>query len=166
MTESEKFWSKVTRTDGCWEWSAGMFSATGYGQSHRNGKPIGAHRHSWILSHGEIPAGLLVCHLCDNRKCVRPDHLFLGTPSDNMADAAMKGRSGPQMHPWKCARLGTSNGNSRLDPSDVIDVRRLYRLGLTRREIALIFSVSKRTIDMIVNGITWSHVNEAPVRAG
>ena len=80
---------------GCWLWSAAG-GGQHYGLFHFRGKTIGAHRASWIFHKGEIPNGLYVLHKCDTRPCVNPDHLFLGTPKDNMQDCVKKGR-----HPKK-----------------------------------------------------------------
>lgn len=92
---SERFWEKVTRGEGCWTWTAGR-QGNGYGlfQTSRGGirKSVGAHRAAWTLTNGPIPDGLWVLHKCDNRVCVRPDHLFLGDRRDNTLDAASKGR--------------------------------------------------------------------------
>lgn len=92
-----RLWSKVpVRGDGCWEF-AGAKSHKGYGQLPiwRDGRsiPRSAHRLSWELANGPIPAGMSVLHRCDNPPCVRPDHLFLGTQSDNMQDMVAKGRA-------------------------------------------------------------------------
>src|SRR5713101_4375739 len=90
---SKGFWSYVKKTQSCWIWTGSRTGTSGYGKcSVGNGKEVSAHRRSWELENGEIPKGLWVLHHCDNKICVNPSHLFLGTRSDNMKDAVKKGR--------------------------------------------------------------------------
>jgi hypothetical protein len=90
----ERFWSGVEKSESCWEWQRYCCTSTGYGRmSGMDGyTKIGTHRASWMIHNGSIPDGMHVLHACDNRKCVRPDHLFLGTHQDNMRDMWEKGR--------------------------------------------------------------------------
>lgn len=89
----ERFWTKVHKTDTCWLWTAAL--RCGYGAFKVDGKAIGAHCYSYAMAHGAIPKGLVVCHSCDVRHCVNPDHLWLGSYKDNMQDASRKGRIVP-----------------------------------------------------------------------
>lgn len=86
----QKFCSLVNKSDGCWEWKLASHK---YGYLNSGGKSWRAHRFSYMLTSGkQIPDGMFICHKCDNPRCVRPDHLFLGTRTDNMRDMSAKRR--------------------------------------------------------------------------
>jgi hypothetical protein len=149
MIAAERFWSKVEKTPGCWLWSA-FKNGPGYGWFRVGQKPRQAHRVSWELHNGPIPDGLQVLHRCDVRSCVRPDHLFLGTQLDNIADMLAKGRHR--------AVVGSQQRGARLDETDIIDIRTLHASGVKSVALARAFSVSPKTIWAAVNRLTWRHV--------
>ncbi len=92
LTPIQRFWNKVVlNPNGCWDWK-GALAPNGYGQFKVNGIQMGAHRFSWTYFESPIPIGLSVCHRCDRRNCVNPDHLFTGTNQDNQVDCVEKGR--------------------------------------------------------------------------
>lgn len=146
---SERFWSKVDRSGECWEWQGAKYR-NGYGYLTVNGKRAqSAHRTSYALHYGPFPKELCVCHRCDNKACVRPEHLFLGTHKDNMADAVSKGR----MHP------GSRHGIAVLTERDVYSIRVQYHSGeATASELAKRYGVRYATIDLILIGANWKHV--------
>ncbi len=142
---------------GCWLWIAGRTTA-GYG-TLRIGKTKYAHRLSWEIHHGSIPKGISVLHKCDTPACVNPDHLFLGTGKDNMADCVKKGRHRPSF----CR--GEASGVSKLRSEDVIEIRKLYRKGrppykseFSLGALAKRFGVCVSTIHWIVTRGTWEHL--------
>ncbi len=104
-----------------------------------------AHRVSWELHNGEIPKGQHVCHRCDTRGCVNPDHLFLGSCSDNHADMVAKRRS----------TFGTHNAMSKLTDADVISIRKDKR---TEPEIAKDYGINRANVGMIKRRETWKHL--------
>lgn len=143
-----RFWPKVAKGEGCWEWRAGKFPS-GYGAfCFRGRKAARAHRVAWILTNGEIPAGLLVLHRCDNRACVRPDHLFLGTNDDNMRDMVEKGR----------AARGERNAFAKLNPDRVREIRALGAAGVSQYAIADRFGITQALVWLVVNRKAWRHV--------
>ena len=150
-TQIERFWAKVRKSDGCWEWLAGTFS-NGYGQFKVDGAPVKAHRFAWELHNGAIPEGLCVCHHCDVRACVRPDHMFLGTDADNMADRDAKGRQARQR--------GVENGQAKLTEEKVRAIRRDIR---SQEKIAVEHGVSQTQISRIKRGERWAHLLDPAV---
>lgn len=159
-----RFWSKVDRQsgDGCWNWLIGRFP-NGYGMFSVKPKTLYAHRIAWVLTFGEIPEGMYVCHTCDNKRCCNPAHFFLGTAADNNRDCQEKGRvSSGEKHaatvsPIRRAR-GERNGFSKLSDSDVVDIRELLKQGLSQQSVGNKFGVSQRTVSLISRGQAWSHV--------
>lgn len=148
----ERFCRSVRRGDSCWQWT-GRMTRDGYGAFWFWGRMTKAHRVAWALENGSIPDGLCVLHQCDNRACVNPGHLFLGTQADNQRDMIQKGRS-------RKAR-GERHGRARLTESDVQEIRGLLGDGMTLRAVAARFGVSVTTIHDLKTGKTWAWLKEA-----
>ena len=144
-----RFWSKVDISGKCWEWQAGKFS-NGYGAFGIEGKLLRAHRVAYSLVHGPIPDGLWVCHHCDNKGCVKPSHLFLGTNSDNQNDSVAKGRNAD--------KRGEKNGQSKLREDDVHEIRRLYSLGVMQILLAKMWRISRSHVSGIITRTKWRHI--------
>jgi hypothetical protein len=124
-----------------------------------------AHRASWIIHNGKIPNGLFVCHKCDNKKCVNPDHLFLGTQKDNMKDKISKGREargkshGSFTRPEKTLK-GESVHLSKLKNNDILNIRKLRDDGEKLLDIANIYGVTMSNISCICKNKTWKHIKK------
>ena len=146
-----RFWDKVDikGPDECWEWQAMKYTC-GYGSIWVVDKHVPAHRLAWELENGPIPFGLWVLHHCDNRSCVNPSHLFLGTRQDNIDDMVQKNR-----HAFF---KGEDNGMAKLTEKDVIEIRILLAKGETKQMIAKQFNVSEGPIYGISRNINWTHV--------
>ncbi len=155
----DSFWRRVLKGDGCWEWQAARSGFQNrYGVLGVRRRLVYAHRFSWQLHNGDIPAGMLVCHKCDNPICVRPDHLFLGTPKDNSQDAVRKGRMARGERSGAFLNRGTMRGErnpqSKLTVNDVREIRRLAGTE-TRDEIGRRFGVHPGYVSLILNRRTW-----------
>jgi len=156
-----RFYAKVNQDapNDCWEWTAHC-NEHGYGRMKIDGKHQLAHRVSWLIHNGTIPdiagsdcRGTCVLHHCDNRKCVNPDHLFLGTHKDNLTDMANKGRSVPV--------VGDAHVFSKLTYKKVQEI--IYKdQFFSQRILASEYGVSQRTIGNIVNRRSWKHVLPPP----
>lgn len=145
LTTQQRFEEKyVVSPNSCWEWSASVNKRAGYGQFRLGSRMVYAHRVSWELHRGPVADGLYVLHRCDNRRCVNPGHLFLGTNDDNMADMVAKGRQ---------AR-GQRHGSAKLTPDQVAEIRSLAGTML-HREIAALFGISKQQVGHILRGEQW-----------
>ena len=154
-TTKQRFWEKVDKKvkDECWEWKAGLVRGYGSFWNNRNEK---APRFSWELHNEKIPRGIgyhgvCVLHKCDNRKCVNPKHLYLGTAKDNMKDKLERNRANMPK--------GEKHHNSKITEQVVKIIRELYkRPDLTQRDLAKDFNLGQTTISNIVNKKRWKHI--------
>lgn len=147
---TERFWRAVEKAegDGCWLW-AGSLNTWGYGQIRDEaGKYQGAHRVSWRLAFGPVPQGMSVLHRCDNTRCVRPDHLFLGTQQENVRDRNTKGRDS----------RGSRHPNATLTEEQVLAARAMLANGDRIGVVARRFGVGYYAIADISRGRSWKHV--------
>jgi hypothetical protein len=154
-----RFWDKVRVGDGCWEWS-GACDVYGYGAFWIDGRFRRAHRMAWTMQRGAIDDGLYVCHTCDNRKCVRPSHLFLGTHLDNIADMVSKGRNKSEISAEFQFKTGQEHPLAKLNPDIVRAIRADRRAGMTWQSLAEKHGVGVGTCRSVVSGRNWGHVPE------
>lgn len=142
----ERFWAKVEKTDGCWNWR-GAKNAAGYGSLRTPDGTKYAHRTSFALANGDVPLGLQVCHRCDNPSCVRPEHLFLGTAKANSDDKRQKERHA------RGERSGT-----KLTRELVIAIRGRLKEGAAQTRVAVEFGVTQSHVSAVKRRAVWAHV--------
>lgn len=144
----DRFWSKVKRADGCWLWH-GKTHKFGYGMISYRGQEFLAHRVAYEFKVGPIPEGLIIRHRCDMPPCVNPEHLETGTQADNVQDAVERGRM----------TKGSDSAVSKLVESQVAEIRARYSGGdITQKELAAEFGITISTINSLLKGKTWKHV--------
>lgn len=151
-TLEERFWRKVEKTDGCWNWIGGK-RPNGYGQIQQGGKgspTMSAHRASYTIHNGPVPEGKVIMHTCDNRGCVNPAHLIVGTYRDNMQDMHQKGRA----KPGRC--LGEASGKAKLTDEMVRFIRANPQRG--HKDLADELGVKPNTVRGVRIGRTWTHI--------
>lgn len=156
----------VDPVSGCWNWTANFLSRGGYLVIKRNGKRGLVHR--MMLEHKlQKKLGRLefACHTCDNRQCVNPDHLWEGTPKENIQDALKKGRMCRGENHWRKKNrffpgraVGEACGRAKLKNHQVVEMRRLKSIGMKNSEIASMFGMSKMATYRVVTGKSWKHL--------
>lgn len=143
------FLNAIDKTETCWIWT-GNINSKGYGRMMLSGYPLTAHRISYVYHNGSIPDGMFVCHTCDNRKCVNPDHLFLGTIQDNNKDRAVKKRDAD--------RRGELSPLSRLTANQIVVIREAITRGYRNKDIQRYFKLSSSHVSAIKYRRRWAHV--------
>ena len=155
------FWDRVAKTEDCWLWTGSV--RAGYGRAIVDRRSVRAHRRAWELTNGPIPDGMVILHGCDNRLCVRPDHLSVGTQADNIRDRDRKGHTARgDRHSSRtrreCRPRGSAHGNARLTEEAVRDIRARVARGEKMRDVGKVHGVSASTVMKIAHRTAWGHV--------
>lgn len=157
LTDEDRFWRAVQKTDTCWLFTAQYYQRSGHAGFSVGGRITKAHRYAYACQVGPVPEGLWVLHHCDVPRCVRPDHLYLGTPADNNRDRDQRGRH--------VALRGEDNGYAKLTETEVYVIRVLLLQGGSQRAIASAFRIHQGTVSAIARRATWAHVGPWPTIA-
>jgi hypothetical protein len=126
-----------------------------YGQFQLRYNTVSAHRLSFVIHHGPIPAGQMICHRCDNPPCVNPRDLFAGTDADNVRDMIRKGRAVPI-----AVRRGAANNRTRLNRDQVLALRSRHAAGESQTALAAEYGITQTNVSAIVLRKTWSYLPE------
>lgn len=142
---AERFWAKVVKTDGCWLWTGSSVADGSYGQMRWGGEAQApkmlAHRISYEMVHGPVFDGMVVMHSCDNPKCVNPDHLSAGFPSDNALDCVSKGR-------WR------RGSNDPIPEEKKTAVLELLASGVSKKSAARLVGISRTSVARLAKSAT------------
>lgn len=147
------FLAPKDKNSGCWLW-VGCLDNNGYGRLSRCDRVLYAHRMSYLKYNGEIPQNMEVCHRCDVKRCCNPDHLFLGTHSDNIKDMYSKGKGNTGGYTLP-AFEGSKNPNAKLKEEDIDRIKDLFDEGYRQKYIAEMFNITQGHVSSIINNKKW-----------
>lgn len=148
-----RFWAKVDRSGECWEWTAAV-DVGGYGMFATGSGMARAHRVSWVLENGPLTDGSILLHRCDNRRCVRPKHLYLGTMRENVADMDARGH---RARGYRMSRRGQAHQAAKITDEQVAAIRVLRAAGWQQRRVAALFGISHTHV---------GHIEQSKLRVG
>jgi hypothetical protein len=144
----------ILKTNSCWLWTGGCRD-NGYPVCRWNNKTKGTSRIIYELHYGKFNKSLFVCHKCDNPKCVNPEHLFLGTPQDNVNDMFKKGRQKLPVKTMGSFTKGDCHPLRKIKVKDCKKIKELYKKLKSLRKVAAIYNVSYSTIKNVINNTTF-----------
>lgn len=144
-------YSYCSKSAHCWNWF-GLKDKDGYGVLCHDGLHSRAHRLSWEINNGVIPKGMMICHSCDNTSCINPDHLFLGTPLDNMNDKKNKGR--------EFYAKGKDAGPSVLTEEQALIIKACPIKRNSTTILSKKFNITRQAVSFIRKGINWKYLPE------